>query len=204
MPSRCFVAVDLPPKGLALLSDARAAFLDAAPEWAGEKWVRPELIHLTLRFIGPLPDGAVAEALRVLGAACAARTPFELELAGIRAAPSARRATMLWATFGGEVGACRDLAGAMDAALERELDVAAPDRAFKPHVTLVRARGHRRVGADAIAAAQERFDAGKAADRSVSVRSVTLYSSTLGPGGPVYETLGSMPLDGRGADVRLD
>jgi 2'-5' RNA ligase len=47
---------------------------------------------------------------------------------------------------------------------------------------------------DAVAAATARIANGKETDRSVSVRCVSLFSSTLEPGGPTYERLGTAPL----------
>lgn len=196
MPSRCFVSVELPQAALELLGEARLAFLDAAPAWAREKWVRPELLHLTLKFAGALPDAAVDDALCALADACAALPAFSLALAGVSAAPSAGRAQMLWATFTGDLEACADLARGVDVALAKGFGVPSDERPFRPHSTLARARRHRRAPGDAIAAAETCIAAGKETDRVVSVRSVTLVSSTLGPGGPVYETLGTVPLRG--------
>ena len=67
----------------------------------------------------------------------------------------------------------------------------APDsRPLQPHVTLVRARSPRRVHPDALAKATALVQAaGKEPDGVVSVRSVTLFSSTLRPAGPEYREL---------------
>lgn len=196
MPPRCFVAVELPTEARDLLAAARVAFLDVAPDWAGEKWVRPELLHLTLKFIGPLADPVAPDALNALAAVGGRHAPFDLTVAGIRATPSPGRASMLWATFGGDLVACAGLASEIDATFEHDFGIPGGDHRFKAHVTLVRARERRRAPADALATAQARIEAGKGADSSVSVRSVTLISSTLGPRGPVYEALGSRPLIG--------
>jgi 2'-5' RNA ligase len=68
---------------------------------------------------------------------------------------------------------------------------------FRPHVTLCRTRTARAAPQDALKAADAALHArGKENDRSVSVRSATLYSSTLGPGGPSYAVLDRIGLHG--------
>lgn len=196
MRARCFIAVPLAQEALALAADARRAFLDVAPSWSGEKWVRPDIMHMTLMYAGPLSDVAVDDALEVLAEECLAHAPFELVLAGVRAVPAHGQARMLWATFDGATHRCTRLSSAISNALAEPLDIPRDDRAFVPHVTLVRSREPRHVPPAAIDAASAALMSGKETDRIVSVRYVTLYASTLGPGGPVYEELGSVPLGG--------
>ncbi|HEX9094408.1 MAG TPA: RNA 2',3'-cyclic phosphodiesterase [Coriobacteriia bacterium] len=194
MPARCFLAIDLPPAAVRTLRDVSAAFLEHAPAWAGEKWVRPEILHLTLKFIGPMPDGAVGPALerlaKVLGPLPRPRT----KLSRMRAVPSPRRASMLWATFDDPDGAAAAIAAAADRVLAAEFGVPSDARAFSPHVTLARARSPRPVPQDALPAAQARLETGPESDREMSVRSCTLYASTLGPDGPAYRSLGTIGL----------
>jgi 2'-5' RNA ligase len=194
VPERCFLAVPLEPPAVSLLGAARDAFLGAEPGWSQEKWVRPDLLHVTLVFIGALPDPGVRDALTEVRRVCAAHDPHSLALARIHARPSAGRASMLWATLDGDVHAIASLAGELASALEYSLGLRGEERAFAPHVTLARARTPRPVPARALDAADAVLAAGKVLDGSVSVRSVTMYSSTLGPSGPRYEQLGSAPL----------
>jgi 2'-5' RNA ligase len=204
VPGRCFIAVDLPPKTVRLLGDACSSLVEAAPAWAGEKWTSAGNLHITLVFIGAVPAAAVGDVLADAARICAAHPTFDLSLAGVRAVPSRGRARMLWATFHGQVAESALLARDLGKTLERRLGLDAPDRAFVPHATLVRARGHRPAPGEALVAAEERIASGKPGDRTVSVRSVTLYSSTLRPDGPVYEALGSVSLDGWGDTPRGD
>jgi 2'-5' RNA ligase len=196
VPGRCFLAVDLPHPSVLLLRDAQTAIARAAPEWGTEKWVRPELLHVTVKFIGPLPDATVDEALAALAAVCAPLCQPALELAYAHAVPSARRASMVWATLKDTAGTCETAAATVDAELARGFGVAPDVRAFRPHITLVRARSPRSVPSDAIAAADACLAAGREMDRIVSVPSFTLYSSTLGPHGPAYALLGRVPVGG--------
>lgn len=204
MPARCFLAIGLTPAVRGALRGARAAFVDEAPDWAGEKWVAPELLHATLKFIGPLPDAAVDEALEALSAAavCASRANdpasaapgVRLRLDSVRAVPSSRRTGMLWATFTDPGGGAARLHRAVDDALSMSFGVAADERPFSPHATLLRTRRPRRAPDAALAAARSRLDSVPDRDRSMSVPSFTLLASTLGPGGPTYDVVGEVPL----------
>jgi 2'-5' RNA ligase len=194
--ARCFIAVPLPPPALMLADDAGRAFLDVAPQWSTEKWVRAELMHMTLMYAGPLSDVAVDDALLVLAEECPAHAPFEMALAGVAAVPGHGHARMLWATFDRDTHRCDRLASAISNAMAQRMGIPRENRAFVPHVTLVRSRAPRPAPPGAIDAANASLTSGKETDRTVSVRYVTLYASTLGPGGPVYEELGSVPLGG--------
>lgn len=196
MPGRCFLAIDLPTSWADALASVRSAYLHEARPWAGEKWVAPELLHVTMRFIGPIEDCAVVALLGSLQATCAPAKAPRLTLSGVRAVPSPRRASMLWSTVHDEDGVCGRLAHAIDEALEAALGLQPESRAFSPHVTLVRARSPRAAPSPALDAANARLASGPASVREMSVRSLTLYSSTLGRSGPDYRVLGRVHVGG--------
>jgi 2'-5' RNA ligase len=132
MPSRCFVAVPLGEGSRMLVADARAAFLVAAPSWSREKWVRPDLVHLTLTFVGPLPDSALDDVLAAITAECSVHEPFELTASGCRAVPTDEWARMLWATLGGGTDACTRLARGISEVLAERFSVPRDTRPFAP------------------------------------------------------------------------
>lgn len=190
MPGRVFAAIELPPAARELLSHSMDALLAGQPVWRGEKPVAAGLLHCTVAFLGAVPDTALADVLYAMGAAAASVEPFEMRLEDIRAVPSARRASMVWATLSGDA----DAAGALAAAVGRATGLMS-ERPFRPHVTLARARRTRSVTAEALEAARSALsDAGREADRIMSVRRVTVFASTLGSEGPSYERLAELPL----------
>ena len=124
---RLFVALDLPPA----LVERLAGLCAGVP---GARWVAPEQMHLTLRFIGEV-DGAVREDVRAeLGRVSAPR--FFLTLSGTECFGGKRRARTLWAGIE-PCPALADLYAKVDAALERA-GVAPEGRKFLAHVTLAR------------------------------------------------------------------
>lgn len=215
MPGRVFAAIDLHPGAVRLIGEASRRFTALAPAWSQEKWVAPRLLHVTLGFFGTVPDQAVEPLLEALSAAAGRVAPFDLALERLRAVPSRGRATMLWATLDDSSGECDALSRTVDEAAEATLRGASqetsdrpapredaesasePTRRFRPHVTVCRARRARRAPQEAVEAASAvLMHPGKAADRCVSVRSATLYASTLGPGGPTYAVLGRIAFRG--------
>ena len=195
MPSRAFLALTLPDPTRALLADACAAFRAAAPGWIGQKWVAPGLLHLTMKFVGPLPDPAVPHVLEALRAEGLRHARFHLEVMDVRPVPSERRADMLWAHLAGEIESCEMLASGFEGVLEEILDLDRDARSFRPHITLARARRPRGTPAAALEAADDVLsDLARTSARTMSVRSATLFASTLGPTGPRYDRLGEIPL----------
>jgi 2'-5' RNA ligase len=172
---RAFVAVFPPP-------EVRRALVDAAHELpvVGEvRWVRPENVHLTLKFLGDVSGdhlGRVAEALEPVRLR---HEPFEAEPSGFGAFPSIRRARILWAGIGEGSGRLGALAQDVEASLE-PLGFEREDRAYVPHLTLGRARG-RPVALEAVETLSP--------VPGFPVRDVELVESVPGVAGPTYSTL---------------
>jgi 2'-5' RNA ligase len=188
VPSRCFLALTLPDRVVRTLGAARDTFLASAPGWAGEKWVAAPLLHITVAFLGPLDERSLEVGVQGMRGAVAPVPAFDLRLGKVTAVPSLRRATMLWATLEDPEGALIGLRDGLLAAFPSA--EGGFDRPVRPHVTLVRTRRPRLVDRDALAEASALVSpGGKKPDGVVSVRSVTLFSSTLRPAGPEYREI---------------
>ena len=140
---RAFVAVFPPPEVQEALH--RAAL--ALPSGDAFRLTAPRKIHLTLKFLGEVPEEALGRAKESLGPACEGHEPFEVATSGFGVFPSESKARILWAGVGEGSerlrGLARDVESALEAAgFEREA------RPYVPHMTLGRARG-RPVGFDA-------------------------------------------------------
>jgi 2'-5' RNA ligase len=172
---RIFVAI-FPP------SEVRRAVLEAARRMVPDdrvRWTSPDNFHLTLRFLGDVPDGKLEDVGASLRRPCAAHAPFDASLSGFGAFPSARRARILWAGIGAGSEEMRALAADVDAALA-PLGFGREDRPFVPHATLGRVRG-RLIGLQ--------LPPGIPGEPSFRVVRVELVESTLTPRGSLYETL---------------
>jgi len=146
--------------------------------------VRPELWHLTLRFLGEVDEVGCDRIIREVDAV--ARGPaFALRWGGLGAFPRARRANVLW------LGLEQGQAEAERLAVEVEEAVEAAgfppeDRPFRSHLTLSRIRPDQDVTAV--------LEAVPILGLAMPVGRVVLYRSHLGPGGPRYEELESFLL----------
>jgi RNA 2',3'-cyclic 3'-phosphodiesterase len=149
------------------------------------KWVRPENIHLSLKFLGDVDDTRepelVAALQRVAGGRSEAR-PVTLQITGFGVFPDFHRPHVLWAGVTPEPG-LELLQHGVEQAFA-PLGFPTEARAFRPHVTVGRATKDARPrdfkGLEEILASTE-FDA------TVTIENVDLMQSTLTPQGPVYQ-----------------
>ncbi len=191
---RLFVALEPPDPVRRRVAALQADLKRAAGRAAGDvKWVVPENVHLTLQFLGGVPEERRAAVEAAVTEAAAACPPFHLDVHGAGAFPSGRRARVLWAGVGGDVAVLAELA----ADLGRRLAVLGyppEDRPFSAHLTLGRSRDPR--GLPGLAAALARC--ADAPGARWPVDDVVLFRSHLSPHGPRYEALSRAPLGGRG------
>lgn len=133
---RLFVALEIP----AAVRDNLAALIrelsKLSSQGAGKpRWVRPENLHVTLKFIGEAKPEKL-DAVLVSLARIRATKPIDMKCAGLGFFPDDRRPQVLWA--GLDVSANLPLlAEDVDRALET-VGVAREKRAFTPHLTLAR------------------------------------------------------------------
>jgi RNA 2',3'-cyclic 3'-phosphodiesterase len=181
---RCFLALEIPGTvrtGLAELAEPfRSAGLKAA-------WVRPENLHLTLRFLGGVGEARLRDLAVRLRCVCAEQPALRLAVRGIGAFPNQRRPAVLWA--GAEVldGDISALHKAVEKAV-RAAYIPPDNRRFHPHITLARFRGQHWHGRLPELLRKAEKSAAEAGD-AFPVASVTLFRSDLKPGGPVYTQL---------------
>ncbi len=183
---RLFVAINLPLEERDRLQRAagvlRAAHLPV-------RWVQADALHLTLKFLGEVPEERAGEIESALDAAAAGYAPFELELRGLGGFPNLANPRVVWVG----VHAPPELARLAAAVEEAMADLGFPreGRAFTPHLTLGRAERDARAGQfrelGRLAAA---FDFAA----QVPARSVDLMRSHLSPRGARYERLHAAPL----------
>ena len=135
---RLFVALR-PPE--ATLSEVEAAVAPLRGEWPGLRWVRRDLWHLTLAFLGEVDEQARQDLTRRLERAARRHPPQVLAFGGGGAFPRAARATVVWAGVDGDRRALGALTGSVAAAARRAGAPAAGEgRKERPHLTLARCR----------------------------------------------------------------
>lgn len=175
---RLFVAIDFP-------DDVRERLAGLAGGVPGARWTDPSSLHLTLRFIGEVPDDTADDVDAVLSDIEA--PGFDLTLGGVGMFGSNRSPRVLWAGVG-RSEPLMHLQGKVESALVR-CGLPAEERKFSPHVTLARLKDAPRERIGRFLEEHGLFHAG-----AFRVDHFTLYRSLLGKGGAVYEALRKYPL----------
>lgn len=193
---RTFIAIDLDEAVRDAIGRVQGKFQRQAPH-GSVKWVAPNAMHLTLKFLGDTPVSRVSKVADALAAACTGFAAFDISVEGRGCFPSLRRPRVIWV-------AVRDLGGKslapLQAAIERHvapLGFPAEERGFSPHLTLGRVARS--------AGAAEEAAIGQMVERSVverigvqRVHAVHLIKSDLRPAGPVYTVLATVELVDQG------
>ena len=129
---RLFVALDFPD---AVRQTLRELIARLQPGFGSAKWVRPEAMHITLKFIGEV-DGEKLAPIRGALAPVHSSAPVEIHFRGLGFFPNERRPRVLWCGVEASTNLA-ELAEAVQRALV-PLGIPAESRDFVPHLTLAR------------------------------------------------------------------
>ena len=189
---RSFIAIPVPSAGKQALEDA-VKRLDS--ELGGSvRWVRPEGIHLTLKFMGEIQPEMVERVLAALPPVAAQFSPIELSISGLGVFPNSRRPRVLWAGVHGDLDILSALQLAVDDAVGK-LVVPKEQRAYSPHLTLGRVRRDvpegrlRKIG-------QVVADGEFTGSSSWTAETVNLMRTELDPSGSRHYLVGSASIGG--------
>jgi 2'-5' RNA ligase len=152
------------------------------------RWVRPEAIHLTLKFFGDIPESAVASIAAVVEEAAAAEAPLTLSIGGTGVFPDQRRPRVLWLGMDGDVPRLLRIQQELEGGL-RKVGFPAEERPFRPHLTLARIKSPR--GLTGLERALEKGEGYAAGEFSAA--GIGLIRSELTPRGAVYTKLKWFP-----------
>lgn len=187
---RAFVAIHLTPEMVAALQQAQTE-LRATPGGLAGRWVPPENMHLTLKFLGDVDSERLPEIYTVVDAAAQTCAPLVLTLTGLGCFPNTRRPRVVWAGIAEPSGQLLQLAQALDLALG-QLGLPREQRPYRAHLTLARVRQSApRWQVEALGQAVEAHCPQQA---SMLATAVAVVRSDLRPQGPFYRTLHAAPL----------
>ncbi len=185
---RTFVAVEVS-------SDvrARARELIRKLEPAGAKisWVEPQNLHLTLKFLGDVPDNETPDVCRAVEQAVRTVAPFDLEFVSAGAFPSFAKPRTIWIGVGEGLQQIVDLQAAIDDALKKSLGFPREHRDYRPHLTI----GRVREGGPTLAEVGRLLEQHSEFKSCVSyVDEVVTFASFLDKDGPTYNAMGHATL----------
>ena len=186
---RAFLALDPPPEVLRKIADIQTAIRKNIQ--GALSWVRPEGIHLTLKFFGDIAQDDVHAISKVVAGHAAGARPLNLEAKGLGVFPDTRRPRVLWLGISGEVERLIVLQQSIDQGLEA-CGFPREERPFRAHLTLARIKSPRGLeGLDSVLAGKGLESAGK-----FTATGLTLLKSELTPKGAIYTELGYFPFQG--------
>ena len=187
---RSFIAIELPDELKLELSQLEAQLKLGEP--SGVKWVDPQGIHLTLKFLGNVAVNRLGDITGAMEAAVQGIPPFRLEVKELGVFPNLRRVQVAWVGISGEV----DKIGKIQKRIESNLaplGFAPESRSFTPHLTLARLRNQ--------ASPDERQKFGQLiagikfrAAHPIEVNAISLMRSQLTREGAIYSRISSVGL----------
>ena len=183
---RLFIAVDIEdPLLVSRLSELKRTLLATN---APLKPVEDENMHITLLFIGEVPEADV-EPLKNEMTEALSWSSFTIRLKGLGAFPSPSRPRVVWVGVEQGSSELHELHKKATTAARRA-GIGFKGESFHPHVTLARVKGSRNLSS----LTRMIIEMGELELGEMRVTEVRLKKSTLTPRGPIYETLHRVPL----------
>ncbi len=135
---RCFVAIPIPEPVKEHIWNATVQLREEYPRIG---WVRPEGMHITLAFLGEVPDGAVAQVKALLMCAALPQSIFEAQYEGLGQFPERGNPRVLYSPIRKGKDEMYNLWESVSSLVRSFMEK--QERRFIPHITLARIRDGR-------------------------------------------------------------
>jgi len=179
---RIFIALEIPKKIKEEISKTQNQLKAAGIQ---ARWVKPEIAHLTLIFLGETAPNKVGEIEKILKEAGSQISPVNLWLEKVDCFPSPTKAKIIHLSLKGELGKLNTLALKIRKLLKKQ-KINFDQKPFVPHLTLGRLKKPQNVS--------EILSKIKILRQNFFVYQLLLIQSTLTSQGPIYKTLRSLEL----------
>ena len=185
---RVFWAIALNPEIRSALRDFQKGIRNRVP---GINWVKPESLHLTVKFLGEIGEEQLSSIQLAVEDGVKECSPFSLKIEGVGGFPNTKQPRVLWVGVSGEVEILETLARKVEQALI-PLGFPAESKTFRGHLTLARIKqGNREVG---MALARSQVLDQPPSFGILTVHQLCLFRSELKPTGAVYHRLTEIQL----------
>ena len=190
---RAFIAVEVPQTARQILAETIRELADQVP--GNVRWVTPQGIHLTLKFLGDIPTDDSGKILEALRSPIQQIPAFWVQVSGLGMFPNARRPRVLWAGVEVQQESLSSLQQCVEDTLA-QMDYPTEKQSFSPHLTLGRVRdgvspGARRLIIQAMSKASL---VSSVVSEPWAVEQVHLFRTTFTPNGSIYTSMGSVSL----------
>jgi len=186
---RAFIAIELPKEIKDYLGKLQNQLKTSG---ADIKWVEPQNIHLTLKFLGEIDDVLLAKINEIIQAAASGRNEFYMRLTEVGAFPSISSPKVIWVGIDEGDKEVKGIAAELEENIAK-IGMPKESRAFSSHITIGRSKS----ALNQVKLLQLLKElAGKPAEENLrfAVKKIFLFKSTLTPKGPVYEILKNVNL----------
>lgn len=182
---RTFIAAHLSDK----VREQIFAFQSDLKRWnADVKWVRPESMHITLKFLGDIFPDQIESITGIMHDVAKLENPFTIHIQGVGCFPNEKRPRVLWLGIQSETDSLVDLANGLNIKLEA-LGFEPEKRSFKPHLTLGRVKSLKKIENVIESMHEEGFNG-----TPVLIESIYLMQSYLKSSGAEYKVLKQIQL----------
>ena len=183
---RIFVAVEIAPHIKGVLSELPSRLGTASRML---RWVPPDNLHLTLKFLGGITAGQTARVAEAAREAARTTIPFSVTLAGLGAFPSPRRPRVVWVGLADGADRLIALARALEEETSRR-KFPRESRPFQPHLTVARLRS----GSPSRDLTADFANSGVSVIGAQDVTALVVMESFLHPSGSEYREVAQAPL----------
>lgn len=186
---RCFIAIDIDDKIRKAIADLQKQITSKVDVKRGDvKWVEPNNIHLTLKFLGEISGEQLVEVSEIANTVASAHQKFDLEIESVGSF-GGRSAKVVWVGAGKGTNELLALQKDLDDLLAQS-SYPREDREFSAHLTLCRVN-HPIAGLK-VGEAIAQFSHLKLG--SIAADAICVYQSQLTPTGPNYTLLDEFKL----------
>ena len=182
---RTFIAIELPERVKKKIELAQAPLKKTK---AFVSWVKPGNIHVTLKFLGEVPEDKINDVFLATEKALEGITKFSMSLKGMGAFPDFRRPRVVWIAAGSGEKELSYLAEKVEEEMEK-VGFPKENRKFSAHFTIGRVKSPKNV--------ENLMELVKSSDFSteeIEVNEVVMMKSQLHPAGAIYTPLKKIPL----------
>jgi 2'-5' RNA ligase len=182
---RTFIAVELPENIKNKIGELQAPLKRTN---AFVSWVKPENIHITLKFLGEVPEEKINEVFSAIEIALKETKKFKINLKGTGVFPDFRRPRVIWVGAGKGGEELSNMATRIEEEMEK-IGYPKENRKFSPHFTIGRVKSPKNI--------EKLMEKVKTTDfetEDIEVKEVTVMKSQLHPAGAIYTPLKKIPL----------
>jgi 2'-5' RNA ligase len=183
---RTFIAIELPEGIKKQIEQAQAPLKKTE---AFVSWVKPGNIHVTLKFLGEVPEDKINEVFSGTERALAGAKRFTMTLKGMGAFPDFRRPRVIWVGAGSGTEELSQVANKIEEEMEK-IGFPREKRKFSAHFTIGRVKSPKN-----IEKLTEMVESSDFQTEEIEVKEVVMMRSQLHPAGAIYTPLRKLPLE---------